>query len=120
MTLGLDDSDMAGVEQRSFGQLGGDSLAAIQFARYVSELSGVNLPVSFVLDHSHSLQAIIDKVTALVRCGLDAAPLHLHVSFTEKSLGSCLRRQGSLASIGYNVRLLARHALRVPCCVHAW
>ncbi len=65
--MGLDDSDMAGVEGRSFGQLGGDSLAAIQFARYVSELCGVNLPVSFVLDHSHSLQAIIDRVSSLVR-----------------------------------------------------
>ena len=58
---------MAGVEGRSFGQLGGDSLAAIQFARYVSELCGINLPVSFVLDHSHSLQAIIDRVSSLVR-----------------------------------------------------
>ncbi len=67
VTLGLDDADMAGVEGRSFGQLGGDSLAAIQFARYVSELCGVNLPVSFVLDHSHSLQDIINKVTTLIR-----------------------------------------------------
>jgi acyl carrier protein len=67
VTLGLEDSDMEGVEARSFGQLGGDSLAAIQFARYVSELCGINMPVSFVLDHSHSLQDIIDKVEQLVR-----------------------------------------------------
>jgi acyl carrier protein len=67
VTLGLTDEDMAGVEARSFGQLGGDSLAAIQFARYVSELCGINMPVSFVLDHSHSLLDIIDKVEQLVR-----------------------------------------------------
>ena len=38
ITLGLDDEDVAGAEERSFGQLGGDSLAAIQFARIVSEV----------------------------------------------------------------------------------
>ena len=58
---------MANVGGRSFGQLGGDSLAAIQFARYVGELCGVNLPVSFVLDHSHSLDAITSHVQELVR-----------------------------------------------------
>lgn len=60
---------MMDIGSRSFAQLGGDSLAAIQFARYVGELCGVNLPVSFVLDHSHSLQAIADRVQQLVRCG---------------------------------------------------
>ena len=68
MTLGLAEEDMTDVAGRSFAQLGGDSLAAIQFARYVGELCGVNLPVSFVLDHSHSLQAITDRVNELVRC----------------------------------------------------
>lgn len=66
MTLGLPDEDMAGISGRSFGQLGGDSLAAIQFARHVSELCGVNLQVPYVLDHSHSLQAIIDHVEQLI------------------------------------------------------
>ena len=66
VTLGLADGDMTGVSGRSFAQLGGDSLAAVQFARHVSELCGVNLPVSYVLDHSHSLQAIIDHVEELV------------------------------------------------------
>jgi hypothetical protein len=70
VTLGLDDADMADVDGRSFGQLGGDSLAAIQFARAVSELCGVNLPVSFVLDHSHSLGAITAHVQGLVRCAV--------------------------------------------------
>ncbi len=69
VTLGLAEEDMADVASRSFAQLGGDSLAAIQFARYVGELCGVNLPVSFVLDHSHSLQAIADRVQELVRSG---------------------------------------------------
>lgn len=67
VTLGLSEEDLADVGTRSFGQLGGDSLAAIQFARYVGELCGVNLPVSFVLDHSHSLQAIEARVQELVR-----------------------------------------------------
>ena len=66
MTLGLADGDLTGISSRSFSQLGGDSLAAVQFARHVSELCGVNLPVSFVLDHSHSLQAITDHVEQLV------------------------------------------------------
>ena len=67
VTLGLANEDMTDVSARSFGQLGGDSLAAIQFARHVSELCGVNLPVSFVLDHSHSLQAITEHVEQLTR-----------------------------------------------------
>ena len=66
VTLGLADGDMTDVSGRSFAQLGGDSLAAVQFARHVSELCGVNLPVSYALDHSHSLQAIIDHVEELV------------------------------------------------------
>ena len=66
VTLGLADEDMVDVSSRSFGQLGGDSLAAIQFARHVSELCGVNLQVPYVLDHSHSLQAITDHVEQLI------------------------------------------------------
>ena len=137
VTLGLDDEDVADAEGRSFGQLGGDSLAAIQFARMVSEVKasrsphdtphclpswnslgpapawhgdllrqrsapalqhawaaalrckphccsaeghahmgvcawgrqacGINLPVAYVLDHSHSLAAITQHVQELVR-----------------------------------------------------
>lgn len=74
VTLGLDDADVAGSEGRSFAQLGGDSLAAIQFARSVGELCGVSLPVSFVLDHSHSLGAITSHVQELVRCAQLACP----------------------------------------------
>ena len=66
VTLGLAGEDMADISSRSFGQLGGDSLAAIQFARHVSELCGVNLQVPYVLDHSHSLQAIFDHVEQLI------------------------------------------------------
>lgn len=80
MTLGLTEEDMTDVAGRSFAQLGGDSLAAIQFARYVGELCGVNLPVSFVLDHSHSLQAITDRVNELVRCS-SSYMVHLSSSF---------------------------------------
>ena len=80
VTLGLDEEDVAGTEGRSFAQLGGDSLAAIQFARSVGELCGVNLPVSFVLDHSHSLGAIAAHVQELVRCAhvpaQDAGGIH--------------------------------------------
>ena len=60
LTLGVSEADVGDAEA-SFGQLGGDSLAAIQFAREVSELCGVSLPVSFVLDHSHSLRDITEK-----------------------------------------------------------
>ena len=63
LTLGVSETDV-GDADASFGQLGGDSLAAIQFAREVSELCGVSLPVSFVLDHSHSLKDITEKARA--------------------------------------------------------
>lgn len=52
----------------SFNQLGGDSLAAIQFTREVDELCGTTLPVSFVLDHSHSMKDIVEKVDHLPLC----------------------------------------------------
>lgn len=61
MTLGIDTGEM-GDGSSSFNQLGGDSLAAIQFAREVDNLCGTTLPVSFVLDHSHSMKDIVDKV----------------------------------------------------------
>ena len=68
VTLGIDPAEM-GDGSSSFNQLGGDSLAAIQFAREVDELCGTTLPVSFVLDHSHSMQDIIEKVScAAPRC----------------------------------------------------
>ena len=87
LTLGVGESDVGDAEA-SFGQLGGDSLAAIQFAREVSELCGVSLPVSFVLDHSHSLRDITEKA----RCPLLA--------------GSCTNARSCL--------LLPQHLL--PCC----
>ena len=65
LTLGVSEAEV-GDGSASFGQLGGDSLAAIQFAREVSELCGVSLPVSFVLDHSQSLRSIVNKACA--RC----------------------------------------------------
>ena len=52
----------------SFTQLGGDSLAAIQFAREVDDLCGTHLPVSFVLDHSHSMRDVVVKVGPLGVC----------------------------------------------------
>jgi len=61
LTLGLSEADLAKGEDASFAQLGGDSLAAIQFARSIDELCGVPLPVSFVLDHSNSLAGITAK-----------------------------------------------------------
>ena len=64
LTLGLSEADLANGDDASFAQLGGDSLAAIQFARTIDELCGVPLPVSFVLDHSNSLAAITAKARA--------------------------------------------------------
>ena len=64
LTLGLSEADLAHSEAASFAQLGGDSLAAIQFARAIDDLCGVPLPVSFVLDHSNSLAAITAKARA--------------------------------------------------------
>ena len=61
ITLGVDPSDL-GEGDSSFVQLGGDSLAAIQFTREVNDACGVEMPVSFVLDHSHTVVAIIEKV----------------------------------------------------------
>lgn len=52
----------------SWAQLGGDSLGAVQFARRVSDACGVNLPASFVLDKSQTLEATAAHVQALVRC----------------------------------------------------
>ncbi len=62
LTLGVDTNEL-GDDSASFNQLGGDSLAAIQFAREVDELCGTTLPVSFVLDHSHSMKDIVEKVS---------------------------------------------------------
>jgi len=61
LTLGLSEADLAQGDDASFAQLGGDSLAAIQFARSIDDLCGVPLPVSFVLDHSNSLAGITAK-----------------------------------------------------------
>ena len=61
-----------GDSSASFNQLGGDSLAAIQFAREVDELCGTHPPVSFVLDHSHSMQDIVDKVGFLRHASMQA------------------------------------------------
>ena len=61
MTLGVEFLEM-GAGSSSFTQLGGDSLAAIQFARRVDELCGTHLPVSFVLDHSHTMADVAMKV----------------------------------------------------------
>jgi len=67
LTLGIDTEEM-GDCSASFNQLGGDSLAAIQFTREVDELCGTTLPVSFVLDHSHSMKDIVEKVDSLTLC----------------------------------------------------
>ena len=85
ITLGIDPEEM-GDSSTSFNQLGGDSLAAIQFAREVDELCGTHLPVSFVLDHSHSMQDIVEKVSRQAHMhacthapwALCAGPLLLH------------------------------------------
>ncbi len=66
LTLGLSEADLAHSEEASFAQLGGDSLAAIQFARAIDDLCGVPLPVSFVLDHSNTLAAITAKVRTCI------------------------------------------------------
>lgn len=65
LTLEVDASEL-GDNSSSFNQLGGDSLAAIQFAREVDELCGTTLPVSFVLDHSHTMKDIVEKVLTFI------------------------------------------------------
>ena len=65
IALGVDLSEL-GDSNSTFNELGGDSLAAIQFAREVDELCGSHLPVSFVLDQSHCIADIIHKVRALL------------------------------------------------------
>ena len=70
LTLGLSEADLANGEDASFAQLGGDSLAAIQFARTIDELCGVPLPVSFMLDHSNSLAAITAKARRTLKLSL--------------------------------------------------
>lgn len=67
LTLGVELLEM-GDGSSSFTQLGGDSLAAIQFARRVDDLCGTHLPVSFVLDHSHSMADVVKKVCRPCRC----------------------------------------------------
>ena len=79
LTLGID-SEKMGNGSSSFTQLGGDSLAAIQFAREVDELCGTHLPVSFVLDHSHSMQDIVAKVSSWYACVLHVSwPIGVHL-----------------------------------------
>ena len=88
VTLGIDPAEM-GDGSSSFNQLGGDSLAAIQFAREVDELCGTTLPVSFVLDHSHSIQDIIEKVSSQA-CMIGPC---WSISFSLKGIGKevCIR-----------------------------
>ena len=64
LTLGLSEADLEGAGGSSFGALGGDSLAAIQFARAIDDLCGVPLPVSFVLGRTSSLDAITAKASS--------------------------------------------------------
>ena len=68
LTLGLSEADLNSSEHSSFGALGGDSLAAIQFARAIDDLCGVPLPVSFVLDQNNTLSAIIAKASIGYAC----------------------------------------------------
>ena len=63
-----EEESLGDLGERSWAALGGDSLAAIQFARRVSEACGVSLPVSYVLDKSRTLDGIASHVQALVRC----------------------------------------------------
>ena len=46
----------------SFRQLGGDSLAAARFAQRLEQLTGAAVPVSALLDHSHTLAAVAAQV----------------------------------------------------------
>jgi hypothetical protein len=69
--LGLPEAGL-GDAGSSFRQLGGDSLASIQFGRALEELTGAALPVPFILDHSHSLRDIVAE--ARTACPDVAAP----------------------------------------------
>ena len=77
LTLGLSESDLVSSDHSSFGALGGDSLAAIQFARAVDDLCGVPLPVSFVLDQNNHLLAIIAKARHGYACPARYLSFHL-------------------------------------------
>ena len=87
LTLGLSEADLANGDDASFAQLGGDSLAAIQFARAIDDLCGVPLPVSFVLDHSNSLAAITAKARGTLQ------PRHILPQPRGQSC-SCWRKNG--------------------------
>ena len=96
MTLGTDPEEL-GDGSSSFNQLGGDSLAAIQFAREVDELCGTNLPVSFVLDHSHSMQDIVEKASCRLGDtwpGLSQTCIAIPAACTQ----TCGRRSSRLAA----------------------
>ena len=77
LTLGLSEADLEGAGGSSFGALGGDSLAAIQFARAIDDLCGVPLPVSFVLGRTNSLDAITAKARLLEQ-GFQLSALCVH------------------------------------------
>ena len=61
VSLGLTGLDVGQMGQ-SFIQLGGDSLNAVGLETLIHDITGVNVPVGFLLDRTSSVRAVVDYV----------------------------------------------------------
>jgi fatty acid CoA ligase FadD9 len=61
VTLGLTDLEVGQTDQ-SFIQLGGDSLNAVGLETLIDDITGVRVPVGFLLDRTSSVQAVVEYV----------------------------------------------------------
>ena len=77
ITLGLTDLDVGQAEQ-SFIQLGGDSLNAVGLATLIEHLTGVSVPVGFLLDPTSSVRAVVEYVENAL-----AGKMRRNVTFAE-------------------------------------
>ncbi|BDA45159.1 Carboxylic acid reductase [Coccomyxa sp. Obi] len=110
---GNDADSMGG---RNWAQLGGDSMAAVQFARRVSNACGVNLPASFVLDKSHTVDSIIARVKELVSGGEPEGPTFqsVHSGDTKMIRASDLRLDRFLSEADMAGAAAAAPASQLP------
>jgi fatty acid CoA ligase FadD9 len=68
VTLGLPDLDVTTADQ-SFIQLGGDSLNAVGLGKLIQELTGVAVPVGFLLAPTNGIRAIVEYVESALLGG---------------------------------------------------
>jgi fatty acid CoA ligase FadD9 len=99
VTLGLSDLDVRQAEQ-SFIQLGGDSLSAVSLETLIHDITGVRVPVGFLLDPTSSVRAVVEyvenalsgetrrRVTFADVHGAGAKSIHAKDLRIEKFLGS--------------------------------